>query len=108
MAGDQTLSKAWKKLEQGDLTFAAKLFRLSLAPLDRIPEGRVIAQSLVGLGRIAYLRGDVARALCYAEEALRHDSNSGPARRLMADANLQEQSFAAHHAWRCEAGLFRS
>jgi tetratricopeptide (TPR) repeat protein len=107
MASDQDdLDLAEELLQAGDLTFAAFRFRRSLAPLDGVPAAGQIARSLVGLGRIAYLRGDAARALRYAEEALRHDSSSRGARLLMADSTSRRQPPAAHTAWSREARLF--
>lgn len=106
MTSDQhALSRAHSLLDAGHLTLAALEFRESLAPLDQIATPEHMAQSLVGLGRIYYARGDLTRACLYAEEALRHDSLSQGARDLLADLNSPNQPPKAHDAWRREADL---
>jgi hypothetical protein len=97
-------SRVQKRLDDGDLTFAALQFRRALAPLDQIPTPERIAESLVGLGRISYARGDARRAILYAQEALRHDSSNTAGRQLMADATSADQP-DGHDAWRREAEL---
>jgi len=96
------MRRAQEFLKKGDFTFAGSLFR-SLIDETAAPER--MAQSLVGLGRICYAQGDVARAIRYAQEALRHDSLSRAARELLADSTSPDQSPSAHDAWRGEADL---
>jgi hypothetical protein len=106
MTGDQNeLSRAHKRLDEGRLTSAAINFRESLAPLDRTATPKQMAQSLAGLGRIAYARGDAARARLYAEEALRHLSVSREAKELLADLTSPDQPPNPHDSWRREADL---
>jgi uncharacterized protein HemY len=98
------LSKARQMLGLGRLTYAAKLFRRALAPLDQSAKSDQVAESLVGLGRIFHTRGDAARAALYAKEALRHDISSKGAKQLLADLDSPNESPEAHYAWRREAG----
>jgi hypothetical protein len=98
------LSRTQRRLDDGDLTFAALQFRRALAPLDQTATAERIAESLVGLGRISHARGDATRAVLYAEEALRHDSSNASARQLMADATSADQP-DVHDSWRREADL---
>jgi hypothetical protein len=101
------MSRAHRKLEEGRLTSAALEFLESLSPLDEIATHQDMARSLAGLGRIHFARGDVARARLYAEEALRHDSLSRPAKELLADLTSPHPPPSEHDAWRREADLAR-
>jgi len=94
-----------RMLEAGRLTYAAERFRRALAPLDETPTAEQIAASLVGLGRVCYLRGDVSRARSYAEEALHHDGSCLAAKVLIVDLSSPTSVQRAGNAWRREAGM---
>src|SRR6266567_5213971 len=101
------MSRAQRKLEEGRLTSAAREFREILAPLDETATHQDMARSLAGLGRVYFARGDVVRARCYAEEALRHDRLSWSAKELLADLTSPHPPPSEHDAWRREADLAR-